>query len=370
MGAQVSYDTKNTDTRIQLSVKALKKLIGHLRPDDSISVSEFKCEARVILPQTTVSKIDMEDYIKKIDKLEASSGNTINAGMNCAMKQLGSLPEDKTRERRILFMTDMHEGEYSGDDLQVRMAEAAKKGWYTSIIGLGVSYNTKMTERITKEKGSNYYCATKVDDFQKILVDDFHYNFFPCAFDADIQIKSGDFRVEGLYGTPYDIYEEKDKEMKHVFEKTHQFYPKEFREMLVAVDSVCDGFTLPVISTIGDFVMQPEVTVSEINSLFSSDADLETGTTEGGLILLKCVPKAAGITEGSIKIVVKSTDLEGNKDIYEKNIQVDLKNGLEKGSSLHKGVVLQQYVEHSRKVIETEKDVKMEYVDAYLKQLT
>eukprot|EP00494_Astrolonche_serrata_P003194 UN03200 len=46
MDSRVSYNQSNSQTRLVLSVKALKTLLNHLRADDSISLAEFKTKLK------------------------------------------------------------------------------------------------------------------------------------------------------------------------------------------------------------------------------------------------------------------------------------------------------------------------------------
>lgn len=39
---------------------------------------------------------------------------------------------------------------------------------------------------------------------KEILVDNFHFNFFPCAYNALLRIESDNYTVVRTYGTPFD----------------------------------------------------------------------------------------------------------------------------------------------------------------------
>ena len=39
---------------------------------------------------------------------------------------------------------------------------------------------------------------------EEIIVDHFHYNFFPCAFDVQLTIDTPDFEIVETYGTPFE----------------------------------------------------------------------------------------------------------------------------------------------------------------------
>jgi len=41
------------------------------------------------------------------------------------------------------------------------IATAAKDRVYVSVVGIGIDFNTKLTDSITKNEGSNYFCVTK-----------------------------------------------------------------------------------------------------------------------------------------------------------------------------------------------------------------
>ncbi len=49
---------------------------------------------------------------------------------------------------------------------------------YVSVIGIGIDFNSALTETLVKNEGCNYYCITKNKEMRETIVDDFHYNFF------------------------------------------------------------------------------------------------------------------------------------------------------------------------------------------------
>ena len=99
------------------------------------------------------------------------------------------------------MITDMLD---MGTELGTMIFDSSKQGVYVSVIGVGIDFNTELKECITKNEGSNYFCITKNEQMQKILVDHFHYSFFPCAFNCILRIESDTFEVEKTYGSPFD----------------------------------------------------------------------------------------------------------------------------------------------------------------------
>merc|ERR1740138_1267304 len=83
----------------------------------------------------------------------------------------------------------------------------ANEGVYVSIVAMGAEFNSSLTETVSKNRGSNYFCVTNDAQMRECLVDDFAFNMFPAAFDIDVSVCSGSLEVAGVYGTPFDTKE-------------------------------------------------------------------------------------------------------------------------------------------------------------------
>ena len=108
--------------------------------------------------------------------------------------------------------------------------ESASVGIHTSIIGIGIKFNSELTDEVTKNRGSNYMCITKGDDLQKTIVDEFHYNFLPITFDVNMTANCTNFDISDVYGTPFET-EKKEASITQASWKTslHRFYPSKFK---------------------------------------------------------------------------------------------------------------------------------------------
>lgn len=103
--------------------------------------------------------------------------------------------------KRIIMITDMLD---MGQELDNMIKDAGKESIYVSIIGVGIDFNTQLTDIITKNEGANYFCITEDKQMLEIIVEKFHFNFFPNAFNVNLRIESNDFEVIRSYGTPFD----------------------------------------------------------------------------------------------------------------------------------------------------------------------
>jgi len=72
-----------------------------------------------------------------------------------------------------------------------------------SILGVGIDFNSELADSITKNEGSNYFCIVKEKDMKEVLIDHFHYNFFPAALNCLLRIESDSYEVVRTYGIIY-----------------------------------------------------------------------------------------------------------------------------------------------------------------------
>lgn len=63
-----------------------------------------------------------------------------------------------------------------------------------------------MVETITKTHGCSYYTVNNIDDFKKLLVEDFDYMVFPIGFDIEITTS---VEYLNVYGSPNTSSENK-----------------------------------------------------------------------------------------------------------------------------------------------------------------
>jgi len=160
----------------------------------------------------------------------------------------------------------------------------SRENIFTSYIGIGVDFNTEVTENIVKVKGSNYFCISTEAEFKKMLDDEFNYNFFPCAFDVKLNVTSAnpDYTVSKVYGTGYE--NEMVNKQGSWSPCSHVLYDRDFRDLVVTFLLCCQRNDLPVLpneilSQIFNYMSPPKVIISEINTLFPSK--IRKWTNEG-----------------------------------------------------------------------------------------
>ena len=60
---------------------------------------------------------------------------------------------------------------------------------YTTIIGIGVDFNTDLVSKLTSSaKGCNYFSVKSAKEFERILNDEFEYMVTPLLFDLKLKL--------------------------------------------------------------------------------------------------------------------------------------------------------------------------------------
>ena len=64
-------------------------------------------------------------------------------------------------------------GDITSTGLMGMIKKNAEDKIYTSLIGVGVDFNTELTEKISDVRGANYYSVHSSSEFKKTLADEF-----------------------------------------------------------------------------------------------------------------------------------------------------------------------------------------------------
>jgi len=67
---------------------------------------------------------------------------------------------------------------------------------FLTILGISESFNTELTESISKIKRCNYYIILNEKDVKKYLIDEFNYICFPLSFNEKLEILSPFLKVK------------------------------------------------------------------------------------------------------------------------------------------------------------------------------
>jgi Ca-activated chloride channel family protein len=289
-------DEENTDkAKITVATESIVDLIDHLNNDDRFGMVLFNNDAYLAKPLNLVGDTDMDAIRDHILEISANGGTHLSAGMQMATDLYDDFLdiEAEEYENRIIFLTDAmpNIGDTSEQGLLGMTRNNADNGVYTTFIGIGVDFNTELTEYITKIRGANYYSVHSAKQFEERMDEEFEYMVTPLVFDLQLILEADGWEIEEVYGSP-EANEATGKLMK-------------------------------------------------VNTLFPSKK--EGDETKGGMILLKL--KKTG-SESSLTLKVSYEDRKGKIDSSETTIKFgEDEPELFENNGIRKGILLARYAD-------------------------
>eukprot|EP00929_Paragymnodinium_shiwhaense_P099746 TRINITY_DN6156_c0_g1_i3.p1 TRINITY_DN6156_c0_g1~~TRINITY_DN6156_c0_g1_i3.p1 ORF type:complete len:546 (-),score=104.82 TRINITY_DN6156_c0_g1_i3:168-1805(-) len=331
--------------RLQLAQEALVRLFCQLRPDDRLGLATFTTEASVIQQLELAENIAASSFEASVRALRQGGGTTIQAGLQAAADICDNAPMlTGKRHRRLLFLTDMDD--MRPEALSTLIGKQAEKHCYVSFVCIGMEFNSKLAGEVTKHPGANYFCITRDEEMQKVIVDDFDWNFFPAAFEVEVAQQSDAFELVGVYGTQYETRIEEEVDWRP---DDHSFYPEAFKdeakELLLCSQRYTGHLPSPALKAVFDCMSSSARTVIRVDTVFPS-AVSENAAIEGGLILLRLRPKSPDKDFGSVRFMLRYLD-DGVAVSKATELTVASASDVAQSpdSAVRKGVMLQRFVE-------------------------
>jgi Ca-activated chloride channel family protein len=286
------YENK---TKMQIANEAVSGLLGNLRADDRFGMVLFDDIAYLGKPLSLVGNTNMNKIKNHILDLQPMNGTNMEAGMKMGTSLFDEyLDADQSEyENRIIFLTDAmpNIGYYGKEDLLEMVNKNANDKIYTSFIGIGVDFNTELTEAITKVRGANYYSVHSSEEFMKRMDEEFEFMVTPLVFNLELTLDAEGYEIEKVYGSP-----EAD-------ESTGQ--------------------------------------LMKVNTLFPSKTD--GGETRGGIVLLKLKKTSAN---SSLSLKASYEDRNGKKDYDESEIEFkEVESDFYENNGIRKGILLARYAD-------------------------
>ena len=266
-------EDKETKTKMKVAQESINMLIDRLNPDDSLGIVLFESDSAVAKELNLNSNVDLEAIKGHILEIQALGGTNFEAGYKDATKLFKDyeFTNNSEYENRIIVLTDAmpNTGDTSEDSLLGMVKENADNGIYTTFLGIGVDFNTELTEEILDVKGANYYSVNDEKEFNSKMDEEFEYMVTPLVFDLKLELESADFEIAEVFGS--------------------------------------------------DTKNQSEI--MNVNTLFPSKT--ENGETKGGIILLKL--NKLNKNSNNLKLKVSYTDRNGEKHSNEQELVIDKK---------------------------------------------
>lgn len=214
-GSVADEEGRERVSKMAAARSAVRSMVGQLGPDDRVGIVAFSDEARVVRDLRTVDG----GVNATVDGLHAGGGTNLAAGMRTAELlaegagggESGDAAEgsdgDDTRDRRqtrVVYVTDAmpNAGATGSDGLRGRLSELADRRIYSTFVGVGVDFNSRLTNAIGSVEGANYVTVDTAERFRERLGEEFDYLVTPLAFDLSVSVAGDGWRVADVYGAP------------------------------------------------------------------------------------------------------------------------------------------------------------------------
>lgn len=306
-------DNSENKSKMKIAEECINDLIDQLNEDDRLGVVLFDNDAYLGKELNLISDTNVEAIKGHILEIEPQGGTNFSAGYKKGTELFDEYLDDEDYQNRIIVITDAmpNTGDTSSTGLMGSIEQNAKNKIYTSLIGVGVDFNTELTEKISNVRGANYYSVHSSEEFKKTLADEFDYMVTPLIFDLDLSFKSEDYEIENVYGT--------------------------------------------------DSVNKTTGNIMHINTLFPSSSNSD-GEVKGGIVVLK-LKKKAGSTSNNISLNISYKDSKEQEHSNEE--KVEFKQSTQDyydNTGIQKAIVLARYVNTLKNWIIYERSNNQEFI--------
>lgn len=203
------YDQSRSDnidknkSKMKIAEECVNNLIDKLRPEDRLGIVLFDDDAYLGKELSKINETNIDSLKSHILEVEPRGETNFSEGYTKGTSLFSNYLSDNSYQNRIVVITDAmpNMGDVSENGLSKKINDNADKKIYTSMIGVGVDFNTKLTEKLSDVKGANYYSVHNAEEFNEILAEKFDYMITPLIYDLDLNFKSEDFKIENVYGS-------------------------------------------------------------------------------------------------------------------------------------------------------------------------
>ena len=197
-------EVEENQRKMDAAGDAVVSLLGNLDGEDRVGVVGYDSNARTVQDLRRVSELDRGDLRSDVRNLDSGGGTNLDAGMSEARDMVSEYANDSERETRVVYVTDAmpNLGDTGGDSLESRMQSYADEGIHTTFVGVGVDFNSRLTETISTVRGANYYAVDSPAQFEERMDEGFSYMVTPLVYNLSLRVAGDGYEIENVYGSP------------------------------------------------------------------------------------------------------------------------------------------------------------------------
>lgn len=182
--------------RLPLAKQALALLVRELGESDRISIVVYGTSARVALPPTSAANQDV--ILAAIDGLRSEGSTNVQAGLELAYEQALRAFRPGGINRVVLLSDGVaNNGVTDAPGLWAKVKAKASEGVTLSTVGFGMGeYNDTLMERLADDGDGNYAYVDKLEEAQRIFVENLTGTLQVVAKDVKLQLEFNPAVVE------------------------------------------------------------------------------------------------------------------------------------------------------------------------------
>lgn len=182
--------------KIELVKRSLKLMIKHLQPNDTVAITTYAGDVRLVLPPTKVAFRDT--ILTAIEDLTADGATAMEAGIQLAYQQAHASFESKCINRIIICSDgDANIGNTGPEDILKTIEGYVQEGITVSTMGFGMgNYKDTMMEQFADKGNGNYYYIDTYNQAKRVFVEQLAGTLQVIAQDVKIQVEFNPLSVK------------------------------------------------------------------------------------------------------------------------------------------------------------------------------
>lgn len=188
------------EDRLELVKRALRLLVDELRSDDQVGIVVYGMHGRVLLEPVALGRgrqAGRRRILESIEQLEPEGSTNAEAGLRLGyeMARRGYRPG---AINRLVLCSDgvANVGRTGPESILAQVRTEADRGIHLTTIGFGMgNYNDVLMEQLADRGDGNHYYVDRIDEAQRVLVENLTGTLQVIAKDAKVQVEFDSTRV-------------------------------------------------------------------------------------------------------------------------------------------------------------------------------
>eukprot|EP01025_Chloroclados_australasicus_P026643 TRINITY_DN2645_c0_g1_i1.p1 TRINITY_DN2645_c0_g1~~TRINITY_DN2645_c0_g1_i1.p1 ORF type:complete len:710 (-),score=35.40 TRINITY_DN2645_c0_g1_i1:357-2294(-) len=290
--------------KIDVAKTAIKNVMKHLTTKDRLGIVTFERTAKILQGLKYVTSSMKLQTAGLVNQISAGGTTNLEAGLRTAARMMTK----DSRQNRMIVITDANAnaGEYRPESLATLVREYSLRTdpIFTTLIGVGLDFNSALTRVMLQTRGANYFSVYSPSALREKLDEEFEFIVSPFIFDLRVEVDAA-----SLSGTDGWF--------------------------------ILEAFGVP--EPQGGVTVTDKSTILQVSTLFPTPSSSEG--SKGGIILLSVFPKSNTPRPLKLSLSYKDTDFNSYGFTSTVNQFKDFSNERYGTIAIRKAIVLSRYVQ-------------------------